>query len=155
MYNFSKIFISLLGLGFFPYASGTIGSFFSLIIFYFIFEYINTIHIIFIFLSTLIISIKLIDIYTITSGKNDASEIIVDEFLGIAFILIFYDNYKFTNNITMFVFIFFLFRFFDIFKFFPANWIDKNIKNSWGVILDDLVASIYCLFILFVLHAIL
>ena len=155
MYSLSKIFISLLGIGFFPYASGTVGSAISLIFFYLIFDYINLIYTIFIFLFIFIISIKFITIYSIIHNENDASEIVIDEFLGITFILIFYKYYKFTDDMTMFIFIFFLFLFFDIFKFFPANWIDKNIKNSWGVILDDIVAGIYCLFILFFLHAVL
>ena len=44
----------------------------------------------------------------------------------------------------MFLLIFLLFRFFDIVKIYPANWIDVNLKNSLGVILDDLVAGVYC-----------
>ena len=52
----------------------------------------------------------------------------------------------------MFTFIFFLFRFFDIVKIYPANWIDKNIKNSFGIILDDLVAGLYCIIVLFILN---
>jgi len=155
MYKFSKIIISLFGVGFFPWASGTVGSFFSLIFFYLIFDYINLINILFIFLFTFLISIKLINIYSDITKKNDSSEIVIDEFLGITFILIFYNYYKFTNDIVMFLLIFFIFRFFDIFKFFPANWVDKNIKNSWGVILDDIIAGIYTLFSLFLLHALL
>jgi phosphatidylglycerophosphatase A len=78
---------------------------------------------------------------------------VIDEFLGILIIVIFYDIIKFTNDILMFVLIFFLFRFFDIVKIYPANWIDKNINNSLGVILDDLVAGVYCVFILVIINA--
>jgi len=39
--------------------------------------------------------------------------------------------------------IFLFFRIFDILKPFPANWIDKNMRNSFGIILDDIVAGIY------------
>ena len=38
---------------------------------------------------------------------------------------------------------FIFFRLFDILKPFPIGWIDKNIKNSFGVIMDDIVAGIY------------
>ena len=38
---------------------------------------------------------------------------------------------------------FILFRFFDILKPFPINWIDKNIKNGLGVILDDIIAGMF------------
>ena len=67
-------------------------------------------------------------------------------------IFIFYEFIRFTNDILMMIIIFLIFRFFDIAKIFPANWIDKNLKNSWGVILDDIVAGIYTLFILYILN---
>ena len=43
---------------------------------------------------------------------------------------------------------FLLFRFFDIFKPFPINLIDKKVKNGLGVVLDDVVAGIYTITIL-------
>ena len=60
-----------------------------------------------------------------------------------------------TGRFKIYLLCFVLFRVFDILKPFPANWIDKNVKNAWGVLLDDIFASIYCLIILFFLHAIL
>jgi len=45
------------------------------------------------------------------------------------------------------------FRIFDILKPFPANWIDKNLKNSYGVILDDIVAGIYTIITLTLINA--
>lgn len=38
---------------------------------------------------------------------------------------------------------FVLFRFFDILKPWPINYIDKHIKNGWGIMLDDLIAAVY------------
>ena len=76
----------------------------------------------------------------------------MDEFLGLYLIVIFYEYYKFTNDLLMFFFIFILFRFFDIFKIFPANWIDKNIKNSFGILLDDIIAGLQSLIILFTIN---
>ena len=91
-------------------------------------------------------------IYSDFVKQQDTSEIVIDEFLGITFILIFYDFVKFTNDILMFFLIFILFRLFDIIKFFPANWIHKNLKNSLGVILDDIVAGSYCVIILYIFN---
>ena len=58
------------------------------------------------------------------------------------------------NNINNFIFYiivsFFLFRFFDIVKPYPINIIDKNIKNGFGVMLDDVVAGIYSSIILLI-----
>jgi phosphatidylglycerophosphatase A len=36
-----------------------------------------------------------------------------------------------------------LFRFFDIAKPFPVSFFDKNFKNSFGVIMDDVCAGFY------------
>ena len=38
---------------------------------------------------------------------------------------------------------FFLFRFFDIVKVPPARYFDRQVKNGWGVVLDDVAAGIY------------
>ena len=38
---------------------------------------------------------------------------------------------------------FVLFRFFDIAKPFPVNYFDRNFKNSFGVIMDDVCAGFY------------
>ena len=145
--------MSIFYLGFFPIASGTIGSFFALIFFYIIIQKISIITLLIFFILLFFLSIKLITIYSLNAEKFDSSEIIIDEFLGIFIIIIFYEYIKFTNDLMMFILIFFLFRFFDIVKIFPANWIDKNLKNSLGVILDDLVAGVYCIIIFLLINA--
>lgn len=43
---------------------------------------------------------------------------------------------------------FLLFRFFDIIKPFPANWIDRHWHHGFGVMLDDLVAAIYSILVM-------
>lgn len=43
---------------------------------------------------------------------------------------------------------FFLFRFFDIVKLPPADWADRNLKGGAGIMLDDLVAGLYTCLIL-------
>ena len=155
MFNISKLFVSLFGIGFFPIASGTIGSFFSLLFFYIFYKYLNSVSIILIFFLIFFLSLKFIKIYSKRIKKEDSSEIIIDEFLGINFIIIFYEYIKFTNDIAMFILIFFIFRFFDIIKTFPANWIDKNMKNPLGVIMDDIIAGFYTILVLYIIDAIL
>ena len=153
MYNLSKYIITLLGIGFISKAPGTIGSFFSIIFFYILIDVFTQVTSVIFFIITLFIAKKCIDIYQYNNKKHDSSEIVIDEFLGINFILIFYDLFKFSNDLVMFFLIFIIFRIFDIIKIYPANWIDSNIKNSWGVILDDIIAGIYTILILIFLHA--
>ncbi len=38
---------------------------------------------------------------------------------------------------------FFLFRFFDVVKVWPASWFDREMKNGVGVVLDDVAAGVY------------
>ena len=45
--------------------------------------------------------------------------------------------------ILFYLYIFILFRFFDIKKPFPVSYFDKNFKNSFGVIMDDVIAGFY------------
>ena len=45
--------------------------------------------------------------------------------------------------ILFYIYIFILFRFFDIKKPFPINLFDKKFKNSFGVIMDDVIAGFY------------
>jgi len=47
---------------------------------------------------------------------------------------------------------FILFRALDMIKVFPANYIDKRLKNRWGVLLDDCVSAVYAAAILYFLH---
>ena len=54
-----------------------------------------------------------------------------------------------TDTYTFYIFVaFILFRFFDILKPFPINYIDKKIKNNFGVMLDDLIAGIFAAIII-------
>ena len=45
--------------------------------------------------------------------------------------------------VLFYLYIFILFRFFDIKKPFPVNFFDKKFKNSFGVIMDDVIAGFY------------
>ena len=69
---------------------------------------------------------------------TDDKSIVIDEIFGYLVFMIFFEN-TISNIIIGFI----LFRFFDIFKPFPIYLIDKRIKNSFGVMLDDIVAGLF------------
>lgn len=71
-------------------------------------------------------------------GVVDDGRIVIDELIGYLTAVIFLP-FSWSTAILAFV----LFRFFDIFKVFPANWFDKRMKNGFGVVLDDVVAGVY------------
>lgn len=44
---------------------------------------------------------------------------------------------------------FLLFRFFDIMKIPPARQVDQQIHGAWGILLDDLVSSVYAVLVMY------
>ena len=144
-----SIFTTLFGIGYSPIAPGTIGSIFSIVFLYFLIKFVSYSFLVIIFLIIFFTSLKFIEKYSNLLKNHDSSTIVIDEFLGIFLIILFYDYLKFTNDIIMFLLILILFRFFDILKIFPINWVDKNIKNSFGVVLDDLLAGVYSIIVLY------
>jgi len=97
-------------------------------------------------------------IYIKYISQEDPKEIVIDEVVGqmlvillCSFSIVFANNSKLAgylnHNVIDFIFLFFmpfiLFRFFDIIKPWPINWLDQNIKGGIGVMLDDLVAAIF------------
>ena len=144
-----SIFTTLFGIGYSPIAPGTIGSIFSIVFLYFLIKFVSYSFLVIIFLIILFTSLKLIEKYSNLLKSHDSSTIVIDEFLGLFLIILFYDYLKFANDFIMFLLILILFRFFDILKIFPINWVDKNIKNSFGVVLDDLLAGVYSIIVLY------
>jgi phosphatidylglycerophosphatase A len=71
-------------------------------------------------------------------GEKDSGKIVIDEVVGylVTMTALPLDWRYATAG-------FFLFRFFDILKPPPARWFDREVKNGYGVVLDDVVAGIY------------
>ena len=149
MSKISQIISTLFFIGYVKWAPGTIGSLFSLIIIIFLHNIVNKNEFIIIFICILLMATICIKIYSKSVNKHDAKEIVIEEFLGIYFIIIFsYDFEIFNNEFIKILLILLFFRIFDIIKPFPANWIDKKMKNSYGIIIDDIIAGIYTIIIL-------
>ena len=106
-----------------------------------------------IFIILFFISNLFINYFSNFTNSNDSKNIVIDEFLGIFIILIFYDLLFIYNDFITILLIFFIFRLFDIIKIFPANFIDKNLKNGYGVMMDDIIAGIYTILTLMILNA--
>lgn len=68
---------------------------------------------------------------------NDPKEFTLDEIIGTWISLLFIPK-----KIWYLLPAFFIWRFFDIVKPFPIKKLEQ-IKNGWGVILDDVLAGIY------------
>ena len=154
MKTLTKLFVSVFYIGYIKFASGTWGSLAAILILYpcIKFDILSFETLIIIFIILFFISNLFINFFSNFTNSNDSKHIVIDELLGIFIILIFYDFVFIYNDFITLISIFFIFRLFDIIKIFPANIIDKNLKNGYGVMMDDIVAGIYTIFTLMILN---
>ena len=88
--------------------------------------------------------------------KKDPGQIVIDEVLGQAMPLILLLYLSQSNQISIpvefyYIVSFFIFRFFDIIKPFPVNYFDKNFKNYFGIIMDDIMAGFYSMLLIYII----
>ena len=149
------LFVTLFGIGKIKKIPGSIASLATILFLFFLFHIVNIDPNI-VLISLIIIffmSLYAVNIFIKDLDDKDPKEIVIDEFIGqsipICLYEIAHDTTKETNEILTFYFIMFvLFRIFDIAKPCPVNYYDKNFKNSFGVIMDDVCAGLYVVAVL-------
>lgn len=80
--------------------------------------------------------------------RGDPSVVVIDEIIGMLIGLI-----GAPMKTVPLIIAFFLFRFFDIVKPFPAGWADAYLHGGLGIVLDDVIAGIYTLLVMHILKA--
>ena len=146
----NTLFVTMFGLGKIPKIPGTFGSLATIIILYIFFHVLN------ISSNIILLVLVVIFIYSFSAVANhikdnenkDPGEIIIDEFIGQSIPIYLYEishgiEKSADEAIVFYSICFVLFRFFDIVKPFPVSYFDKNFKNSFGVIMDDVCAGFY------------
>ena len=148
--TFNSLFVTMFGLGKIKFMPGTFGSLSTTIILFYLFHSFNISSniILTVWIVIFIYSFYAVSTHTRDSKNKDPGEIIIDEFLGQSIPIYLYEISHGTikeNNeaIIFYAIIFILFRYFDIMKPFPVSFFDKNFKNSFGVIMDDICAGFY------------
>ena len=155
MNNINFLFVTLFGIGKLKKIPGSYASLATTILLFFLFHILNfspeiiLISVIIIFF----ISLYSINIFVKNLDNKDPKEVVIDEFIGqsipICLYEIAHEGSKETDQVLTFYFIMFiLFRIFDIVKPYPVNYYDKNFKNSFGVVMDDVVAGLYVVAVL-------
>ena len=146
----NTLFVTMFGLGKIPKIPGTFGSLATIIILFIFFHVLNlSSNIILIFLVIIFIySFSAVTSYIENNENKDPKEVIIDEFIGQSIPIYLYEISHGTEKssdeaIIFYGVCFILFRFFDIAKPFPVSFFDKNFKNSFGVIMDDVCAGFY------------
>jgi phosphatidylglycerophosphatase A len=148
--TFNSFLVTMFGLGKIKFMPGTFGSLATAIFLFYLFHILNiSSNIILIgWIIVFIYSFYAVFTHTRDSKNKDPGEIIIDEFLGQSIPIYLYEvshgTTKESNEaIIYYVLFFILFRYFDIMKPFPVSFFDKNFKNNFGVIMDDICAGLY------------
>ena len=138
-----KYFVTLFGIGFISTAPGTLGSIFTIFVWYLSITLLNIYFFYLVFILVFIIAFKSVEIYLNNESKDDPSEVVIDEFIGQSIPLLFLIDYNLYEVLLALC----AFRFFDITKIYPINRAEK-ISGARGVIFDDIIAGIYSLIII-------
>jgi phosphatidylglycerophosphatase A len=155
MNNINFLFVTLFGIGKLKKIPGSYASLATTIFLFFLFHILNfTPHTVLIgIIIIFFISLYAVNIFIKDLDNKDPKEIVIDEFIGqsipICLYEIAHEGTKETSQVLTFYFIMFiLFRIFDIAKPYPVSYYDKNFKNSFGVIMDDVCAGLYVVAVL-------
>ena len=151
----NSIFVTFFGIGKIKKIPGTFASLATTLLLFFLFHILNVSPNIILFAVIIIflISLYAINIFIKDLSNKDPKEVVIDEVIGQSIPLYLYEvshnvPKDFNDALKFYLIIFILFRFFDIAKPFPVNYFNKNFKNSFGVIMDDVVAALYVVLIL-------
>lgn len=145
MRRFIILAASWFGTGFSPVASGTVGTVAAIPLYLLLGRLPPTPYII-TTVAFCIFSCWVSGQAEVIFNEKDSSRIVIDEVAG----------YLVTMTAVPLswkgiVLGFILFRFFDISKIPPARFFDRQVKNGYGVVLDDVVAGVYSCIALHVL----
>ena len=159
MKKINVLISTFFGNGYISKIPGTFTSLSTLIILYIFFEVLQ-----FKNLNYILILYSIIFFYSFyavmdseTEFENkDPRQIVIDEVLGQALplILIVYLSSNNLINVPVEIYYllsFILFRFFDIVKPFPVSYFDKQHKNFFGIIMDDIMAGLYTMLIIYLI----
>ena len=137
MRKFVLFLASNAGLGYAPFAPGTVGTLAGIPLFYLCGNWPWWLFLI-TWLALLFLSFWAADEAGKIYGVADDGRIVIDELVGYLVTVAFLP-WSWTTALLGF----FWFRLFDILKPPPASWFDRHMKHGVGVVLDDVAAGIY------------
>tara|TARA_Y100000590_G_scaffold442777_1_gene571329 strand:- start:1305 stop:1790 length:486 start_codon:yes stop_codon:yes gene_type:complete len=152
--KFNLFLITFFMIGKIKRAPGTIASLATCILVFLLYNIFNFTIILFITIVILFYSLVAINNSFYEFKSDDPQEIVIDEVVGQMIVLLAIPIYETLYPLPIlyyFVSSFLLFRLFDVWKPYPINYIDNNVKGSLGIMLDDIVASIFSIITLIVI----
>lgn len=88
------------------------------------------------------------DRYMDAVDLHDPSAVVIDEVAAQWLTLV-----LMPQDVVVYLLGFLLFRGFDIMKPWPVNWLDRRVGGAIGVMIDDIVAALYAILVLYVFVA--
>ena len=151
----NSLFVTLFGIGKLPKIPGSFASLATVIFLYILFHMFLVSAEVFLFflVGIFVISLFAVNLFIKDLTNKDPKQVVIDEFIGQSIPICLYEiaHNEPTNPsrvLTFYFIMFILFRVFDIAKPYPVSYYDKNFKNSFGVIMDDVCAGLYVVAIL-------
>ena len=133
----SKVVSTFFGIGFIPFAPGTLTSMVIVLLYkYYLYRFswpLYALILILLFFIGVYVSTK----YSTALNKKDPRKIVIDEAIGQLLVL-----FRMSNAWFPVLSCFILFRVFDIVKPFPIKKVE-TLPAGWGIMLDDVVAAVY------------
>ena len=155
MNNIIFLFVTMFGIGKLKKIPGSYASLVTTIFLFFLFHILNFSPniILIVIIIVFFISLYAVNIFTKDLENKDPKEVVIDEFIGQSIPICLYEiahegTKEITQVLTFYFIMFILFRIFDIAKPYPVSYYDKNFKNSFGVVMDDVCAGLYVVAIL-------
>ena len=132
------------GIGMLPIAPGTFGSITAWIIFVYLSHFISMINMLILTILFFILSIWICSEASKDLENKDHKSIVIDELVGMWIALLpvlVIANSQYERTVYALAALI-LFRFFDILKPFPISYFDKNYKNGFGIVIDDVISGL-------------
>jgi phosphatidylglycerophosphatase A len=133
-----------LGTGASPYAPGTVGTLLGIPLVYLLSQWPLWVYLL-VTVVLIAIGIWVCDKTSKDIGVHDHGGIVIDEVAGYLVTMI-----AVPVNVWTLIAAFFIFRFFDIIKPWPIGWLDKQVQGGVGIMVDDLLAGVYGLAVIWI-----
>lgn len=146
MMRMQKIIVTGFGVGYSPFAPGTMGALLATLIWVCL-SFLLTYQWVVLATIGLILLCTVLGVWATNAVEpvwgEDPSRVVIDEMVGVWIALLAVAEGNLYHVFIAFV----LFRLFDIFKPLGIRWMEK-IRGGWGVMMDDVLAGIYSFVVL-------
>ncbi len=141
MKSLSKIIATFFGVGYFPFAPGTLTSLIVVLLYKFYLHSLSWPFYLLLLFLLFLVGIFTSTKYSLEVKKHDPRRIVIDEAFG-QLLVLFRIGESWGTGWLPLLSCFLLFRIFDIIKPYPIKKVE-TLPDGWGIVMDDLVAAVY------------